>query len=85
MEVKKGIKMPKKNIDREAKKLLIEVLSRLKKTDELVLFLENLLSSSEVKDISRRLLAAKYLQTGKTYEEVEKILGMGSGTINKIR
>jgi len=76
--------MVKKNIDQKAKKLLIGYLKKLKKGD-IPDFLESLLSSAEIKDISRRLLAAKMLASGITYEEIESEMGMSSGTTNKIR
>lgn len=77
--------MPKKNIDQKAKKLLIQTLVRLCSEKDVFMFLDNLFSSSEVKDFSRRLFASKLLIKGKTYEEVEEIMGMGMGTINKVR
>ncbi|MCX6811492.1 MAG: Trp family transcriptional regulator [Candidatus Berkelbacteria bacterium] len=42
------------------------------------------MSSSEIKDISRRFYAAKLLRQGKTYQEVNTVMGMSQGTINKI-
>jgi len=76
--------MPKKKIDVESKELLFQMLKKLK-GDDFVDFWESLLSSAEIKDISRRLMAAKLLHEDLTYEEVEEIMGMGSNTINKIR
>ncbi|MCX6809308.1 MAG: Trp family transcriptional regulator [Candidatus Berkelbacteria bacterium] len=76
--------MPERNIDRKAKELFIKTLAELKKEDDILMFLENLYSSSEVKDHSRRLLAAKMLIEGSTYEDIALVMGMGTGTINKI-
>jgi uncharacterized protein YerC len=75
--------MPEKNIDQKAKKLLIQTLSKLK-GKELLMFLENILSSAEIKDISRRTYCAKLLKEKKTFEEVHKVLGMGSNTTTKV-
>lgn len=76
--------MPQKGIDNEAKKLLLNTLSGLQNKDEVRMFLEDILSSAEMKDFSRRLLAAKFLMEKKTYLEIQHEMGMGEGTINKI-
>jgi len=75
--------MPKKGIDFESKKLFYSALIKLS-DDEFIDFFESLLSSSEIKDISRRLMAAKLLQEKLIYEDVQELLGMGSNTVNKI-
>ncbi|HOX40845.1 MAG TPA: Trp family transcriptional regulator [bacterium] len=75
--------MPKRGIDREAKALLIETMARLDGQDKIIEFLNDLFSA-EVKDLSRRLLAAKMLKEGKTYEEIGLLMGMSAGTVNKI-
>jgi len=76
--------MSKKGIDTEAKKLFLDVLAGLKDKAEFEMFLEDIFSSAEVKDFSRRLLAAKFLMEKKTYLEIQQDMGMGEGTINKI-
>jgi len=76
--------MVKKNIDKDAKKFLVKAIQKIKDEDVLD-FLESLLSSAEIKDISRRLMAAKLLAKGITYEEIGEDMGMSSGTTNKIR
>lgn len=76
--------MPKKGIDGEAKKLFVSILTRLKGKNEFKMFLEDIFSSAEIKDFSRRLLAAKFLMEKKTYLEIQQNMGMGEGTINKI-
>ena len=75
--------MPKPGIDSKSKKLFLEIISKLKAEEFEDLF-RSLLSSSEMKDISRRLMAAKLLHQDTTYEEVQEILGMSSNTVNKI-
>lgn len=76
--------MPKKGIDSAAKKLFVDTLSDLKNKDELEMFLEDIFSSAEIKDFSRRLLAAKFLIEKRTYLDIKYDMGMGEGTINKI-
>lgn len=75
--------MPKKGIDIESKKLFIETLVKINGEDFLDFF-DSLLSSAELKDISRRLMAAKLLHQESTYDAVVKLMGMGSNTVNKI-
>jgi len=74
----------RRGIDRESKDLFFKTLENLKGDEFLDLF-ESLLSSSELRDICRRLMAAKLLQEKLTYEDVQDIMGMGSNTVNKIR
>ena len=76
--------MPKKGIDSEAKKLFVDTLVGLKGKDEFKMFLEDIFSFAEIKDFSRRVLAAKFLMEKKTYLEIQQDMGMGEGTINKI-
>lgn len=76
--------MPKKKIDQTAKKLFVRTLASLKKEYVVEDFLSDLFSSAEVKDFSRRLLAAKMLKEGKTYIDITADMGMSAGTINKI-
>lgn len=76
--------MSKKGIDTIAKKRLYNILSKINNPIEIKIFLSDILSSSEIKDIARRLLAADYLFHGKTYQKINYELGMGMATINKV-
>lgn len=76
--------MTKKGIDKEAKKLLSKVLCKLSDEEEVSKLLKSLMSSSELKDLSRRLLAAKLLREKLTYQNIEDQMGMSSATVNKI-
>lgn len=76
--------MPKKGIDQESKGLLIKIITELKNTIETEELFNDLLSSAEVKDFSRRLMAARYLTEGKTYLEVMDLMGMSASTVNKV-
>lgn len=75
--------MPKRGIDQDSKRLFFEILTKINGEEFNDLF-GSLLSSAEIKDISRRLMAAKLLQEKLTYEDVQDILGMSSNTVNKI-
>jgi len=76
--------MPKKGIDALAKELFFESIAKIKDKKHFEEFFYDLFSSSEVKDVSRRLLAAKMLMESKTYLEIKNDMGMSEGTINKI-
>jgi uncharacterized protein YerC len=75
--------MPKKGIDQEAQKLLFDTLIKVEK-NELDELLRSLVSSAEIKDLARRLLAAKLLKEGNTFLEIGQLMGMSQGTINKV-
>lgn len=75
--------MPERNIDFKSKKLFIETISKLSGSD-LIDFVSALFSSPEIKDVSRRLMVAKLLKSGQTYEELVDIMGMSESTIGKI-
>jgi len=70
-------------IDQKAKKEFFQALTKVR-GDEFENFFKDLMSSAEIKDLSRRFMAAKYLGKKKTYQEIREIMGMGEGTINKI-
>lgn len=63
---------------------LCTAIAKLKNKKDVRELLNDLLSSSETKDIARRYLAAKLLYKRKTYQEVEEKLSMSPLTINKI-
>jgi len=73
-----------KTINLEAKELLIRIALKLKNEEQAREFFNDLFSSAEVKDFSRRLLATKLLYDGKTFQEIAATLGMGPNTINKV-
>lgn len=68
----------------KAKQGLYSALVRIRNKNDAEEFLQDLLSSSEIQDIARRLLAAKMLYQRKTYRKIEDLIGMGPLTINKI-
>ncbi len=76
--------MPKKGIDAKAKVLFFETISKIKEQKQFEEFFYDLCSSSEVKDFSRRLMAASLLIEGKTYLQIKDDMGMSEATINKI-
>jgi len=75
--------MPEANIDYKSRRLFFDNLKKLEQRD-LEDFVLSLLSGSEIKDISRRLMVAKLLKDGLTYEDIVDIMGMSESTIGKI-
>lgn len=49
------------------------------------LLLQDLLTASEIKNLSKRLRIAKLILEGKTHEEIVKILHSSYGTVSKVR
>lgn len=63
---------------------LIYALSNCKKIEDAALFIEDLLTQSELEFISRRLRIAKLLLEGSTYGEIRDKLKVSESTISKI-
>jgi uncharacterized protein YerC len=75
--------MPEYQIDLKSKKLLYNTIKDLK-PDEFIDLIESLLSASELKDISRRIMVAKLLKEGFTYTDIIEKMGMSESTVGKI-
>lgn len=71
-------------LNKKARKEFCQALAKIKKPGDIDEFLTDLLSSVEIKEISRRYLAARLLAEGKTYLEINHLLAMSPITINKI-
>lgn len=63
---------------------LIYSVVHAKNFDDSVLFLQDLLTKSEVQMLSKRLRIAKLLLKGKTYRDIEKEINVSHGTVAKI-
>lgn len=75
--------MPQKEIDQKSRKLFFETIDKLRPA-EFVELVESLMSSPEIKDVSRRLMVAKLLKENYIYEDIVEIMGMSESTIGKI-
>ncbi len=64
--------------------LLWTSIATLKSRDEVKNFFKDLLSESESIMLSRRIMIAKYLLEGLTYDEIKVRLKVGDGNIAKI-
>lgn len=63
---------------------LVNALVAAQSVSDAALFLQDLLTQSEMKILGKRLRIAKLLIQGMTYEEIEKNLHVSHGTIAKI-
>lgn len=63
---------------------LVEALTFTKSIEEVILFLQDLLTQQEMKTLSKRLQIAKLLLKGFTYEEIEENLHTSHTTVAKI-
>ena len=82
---------PVERIDRltrsELEELLLDLLSAfqiIKEPDETALFVQDLLTKSEVKNLAKRLRIASLLLEGMTYREVEDSIHVSHGTVAKV-
>lgn len=74
----------RKELNLKAREKLSDLVSKLRDRKEAEFFLKDIFSSSELKDISRRILAAELLYHGLTYEEIYFRTGITPSTTNKI-
>ncbi len=63
---------------------LIYAIVQAKNFNDSVLFLQDLLTKSEMQMLSKRLRIAKLLLKGKTYREIEDAIKVSHGTVAKI-
>ena len=63
---------------------LIHAIVQSRNVNEAALFLQDLLTKSEILAISKRLRIAKMLIDGSSYEDIEQRLSVSHGTIAKI-
>ncbi len=54
-----------------------EILSKIKNTEDIVLFLNELFTGSELEDLSKRWRILKMLNAGETQRDIAKELGVG--------
>lgn len=63
---------------------LIHALVQARSVDDVVTFLQDLLTKNELRVLAKRLGIAKLLLKGMTYEEIEQKLHVSHGTVAKI-
>lgn len=64
---------------------LVKALLTLRNEEEVLRFLEDICTITEIKELSQRLKVAKMLYEGKSYEEIERETGASSATISRVK
>lgn len=64
--------------------LLFEAILSLENIDECYAFFEDLCTIPEVKEMSRRMMAAKMLRKGRVYSEIAELTGLSTATISRV-
>lgn len=84
LQKEKRIDKLSKNEQQEMVYDLINALTQAKSISDAALFLQDLLTKTEMKTLAKRLRIAKLLLKGMTYEQIEKNIHASHGTIAKI-
>lgn len=63
---------------------LVHAVSTANSVGEAALFLQDILTQREMKNLSKRLRIAKLLLAGMTYEQIEQSLHVSHGTVAKV-
>ena len=67
------------NLDR-----LFEGILKLRDLDECYAFFEDLCTIPELKEMSRRMTAAKMLRENRVYSEIAELTGLSTATISRV-
>lgn len=73
-----------KNLQKEIFGLLFQVFTDIKKTEEIKIFLESLLSKAELEVFAKRLAIAYYLENHRSYQNIKDNLKVSSATIASV-
>lgn len=68
----------------EGVELLVDALMMLESREEFEAFLEDLLTTKELLDLSQRLMVAKLLTEKKVYSKIAEETGASSATISRV-
>ncbi len=71
-------------IRNEQTELLARALTAVKTVDEAYKFLDDICTQAEVKEMTKRLLAAIMLREGITYTEIADKTGLSTATITRV-
>lgn len=77
--MKNSSKFKDENLDR-----LFEGILKLKDLDECYAFFEDLCTIPELREMSRRMTAAKMLRENKVYSEIAELTGLSTATISRV-
>lgn len=77
--MKRISKIKDENLDR-----LFNGILTLRDLDECYAFFEDLCTIPELKEMSRRMMAARMLRENKVYSEIAEITGLSTATISRV-
>ena len=73
-----------KNLESQSFKLLYQVVADIRRPQEAEIILKDLLKSTELKMIARRLAIAYWLDKGRSYQDIKNNLTVSSATVSKV-
>ena len=68
----------------ESAKLLIDAILSLKTEEECAAFIEDIMTTKEILDMSQRMMVAKLLDEGLVYSKIMELSGASSTTISRV-
>ena len=63
---------------------LFQAILNLETTDDCYAFFEDICTIKEIMDMSQRLMVARMLSLGKSYQEISKETGASTATISRV-
>ena len=75
--------MKKEKTDSDVK-LLYQILIKLKTEEDCNDLFQDLCTKKEIDAMAQRIVAAKYLMDGKTYEQIIKLTNISSTTLSRV-
>ncbi len=70
--------------DKKEVKLFVSALMSLENENECIKFLNDIMTTKEVLDMSQRIMVAKMLAEGNIYSKIEAETGASSATISRV-
>ncbi|HKM29961.1 MAG TPA: YerC/YecD family TrpR-related protein [Bacilli bacterium] len=74
----------KKNESNLDIKLLYEAILKLKTVEDCDALFQDLCTTKEIEAMAQRVIAAKYLMAGKTYEQIIELTNISSTTLSRV-
>ncbi|MDD3171167.1 MAG: YerC/YecD family TrpR-related protein [Bacilli bacterium] len=74
----------KKEAIKEEIELLYKALTKLQTFEDCEALLKDLCTTKEIEAMAQRIMAAKYLKDGKTYEQIIELTNISSTTLSRV-
>jgi len=81
--MKREMSMKKEKTDSDVK-LLYQALMKLKTEEDCNDLFQDLCTKKEIDAMAQRIVAAKYLMDGKTYEQIIELTNISSTTLSRV-